>query len=243
MFNSIQSELKEIFINLEKDYSTKSGHLSKYIPGYEVSKIDQVIRPALVILSAKLFHGYDRRSMVMAEVIQLIHLAQDIHNHITDDCPKETPQFPVLVGDYLFSKFFKKLSDHDLLEWLAPLATVICKMNEGGIIRREIIEQGQAREKDYLQVLFMEYGLLMGMACKIGGNLAGCSAEEADNLEQFGNNLGMAWGVIKENYPLAAGNFLDMSRNSLMKIPLAAEREEIIMTGDGSPSRYFRKER
>jgi len=246
MFNSIQSELNDIFVNLEKDYSLKSGHLSKYIPDYEVSKIDKLLRPALVALSAKLFQGYDRRSMVIGEVIQLIHLAQDIHNHITDDCPKEKPQFPVLVGDYLFSKFFKKLSDHDLLEYLAPLASVICKMNEGGIIRREIIEQGRAREKDYLDVLLMEYGLLMGMACKVGGNLAGCSEEKADNLEQFGINLGMAWGAIKEKYPLAPENFLNMARNILMKISVAEEREDMMniidfidtmtMTGDGSLS-------
>lgn len=242
MFNYIQSELNEIFVNLEKDYSLKSGHLSKYIPDFELSQIDKLLRPALVVLTAKLFHGYDRRSMIMAEVVQLIHLAQDIHNHITDDGPKEAPQFPVLVGDYLFSKFFKKLSDHDLLEYLAPLASVICKMNEGGIIRREIIEQGRAGEEDYLEVLLMEYGLLVGMTCKVGGKLAGCSEEQADNLEQFGINLGMAWGAIKEKYPLVPGDFLNIARKSLMEIPNAMEREDMMNIIDEMDKRTLNRQ-
>lgn len=228
MFQTIQNELNEVFFHLEKGYSLKSGHLMKFIPDFELSKIDMTLRPGLVVLSAKLFRGYDKRSKVMAEVVQLIHLAQDVHNWIPDDCSNEMPQFPVLVGDYFFSSFFKKLSDHDLLEWLAPLSDAIAKMNEGGIIRREIIEKGMAEEDDYLTALLFEYGLLMGLACKIGGTLAGCSKEQANILEQLGINLGMARGLIKEKYPLSLGGFLNESRKSLLKLPASRERGDIM---------------
>ena len=161
----------------------------------------------------------------MAGVIALIHLAQKIHNRIPDDCSKEVPQFPVLVGDYLFSRFFKKLSDFNLLEWLAPLASVICKMNEGGIVRREVLEHGRGREEDYSAVLYTEYGLLTGLACRIGGVLAGCSAGQAEALEQSGLNLGMAWGTVKEHYPLIPGDFLKLARKHLLNIPACQERQ------------------
>ncbi|MGI6686603.1 MAG: polyprenyl synthetase family protein [Bacillota bacterium] len=228
MFTSIQFELKELFAHLEKDYCLKSGHLSKFIPGFNPSCLDTSLRPALLVLSAKVFKGYNYGCMMMAGVVELIHLAQDIHNQIPDECPKDVPQFPVLVGDYLFSKFFKKLSDHNLLEWLAPLASVICKMNEGGTIRREVIEHGRGLNKDYLDVLLMEYGLLTGLACKIGGSLAGCNERQADALEQFGLNLGMAWGVIKEKYPLVPGDFLNIARKNLLKISMGQESKDMM---------------
>lgn len=225
MFISIQTELKEIFSYLEKDYQLKAGHLSKFIPDFELEEIDRFLRPALVVLPAKLFRGYDSRARVLAEIVQIIFLSQEIHNRIPDECAKDAPQFPVLVGDYLFSKFFKKLSDHDLLEWLAPLSSVICEMNEGGILRWEVLERGLGREEDYRQVLLQEHGLISGLACRIGGTIAGCPEETAEALAQFGLNLGMAWGVIKEKFPLAPLEFLYSARRSLLKIPYSPERE------------------
>jgi len=240
MFTAIQPELNKIFDNLENDYALKSGHLSKFIPDFTECPVDTSLRPALLTLAAKIFHGFNEKCLVMAVVVQLIHLAQEIHNRIPDDCPKETPQFPVLVGDYLFSKFFKRLSDFHLLEWLAPLASTICKMNEGGIVRREVIESGRGREEDYLDVLHLEYGLLTGLSCKIGGVLAGCSEVQAGILEQFGLNLGMAWGTMKEQYPLAPGDFLNTARKYLLKIPGGEARQVMMSIIDEMEERAFR---
>jgi octaprenyl-diphosphate synthase len=225
MFNIIQTELDTVFAKVEKEYYLKAGHLSKFIPQLELDEMDKYLRPALVILPAKLLKGCAAKMTVLAGVVQFIMVAQLIHNRIPDNCPKELPQFPVLVGDYLFSKFFKFLSDHDLLEWLAPLSRVICEMNEAGIMRKEVLDKGLGKEDDYLEVVRQEYGLLMAQACKIGGGVAKVHQGMQDALEQFGLNLGIGWGIIKENFPLSPIDFLEKARTSLRKLPAGPERD------------------
>ncbi|ATW24524.1 polyprenyl synthetase family protein [Candidatus Formimonas warabiya] len=225
MLTSIQAELNAVFAQIEEDCHLKSGHLSEFIPGFQLNPIDVYLRPTLVLLSAKLFQGCLKKPAVLAGVVQLIFIAQEIHNRIPDDCAKEAPQFPVLVGDYLFSKFFKKLSDHNLLEWLAPLASVICEMNEGGVVRHEVLDRGLAGEEACLEVIRREHGLLSALACKIGSSVAGAAKEKAEALEQFGLKLGMAWGIIKEKRHLSPVGLLNEAKDSLAKVPFGPERD------------------
>lgn len=230
MFASVQSELNQVTVFLEKLYRFKSGHLAQLVPDFRLSEADQHLRPALVLLAGKLFpqHSLDSRQIVMGGISQLIFMAQEIHNKITDDCPKSVPQFPVLVGDYLFAVFCKKLYEHDLLEWLDPLADVICRMNEGGMARRRLIEEGSPREEDYLQVLKLEYGLLTGLSCRIGGHLAGCTREQEEDLAQFGLRIGMAWGMMKQEYPINPKGFLEKGREILASFPFSQGREALL---------------
>lgn len=223
MYYSIRPELDVLTIKMEKEFKLRSGHLSDFA-SFELDPVDKFLYPALVILPVKLLNGCREKMFAMAGVVQFIHLAQIIHNRIPDECPKHVPQFPVLIGDYLFSKFFKALSDADLLEWLAPLSSIICEMNEGGVIRKIVLEKGARTEQEYLSVLEQEHGLLAAQACKIGGVISNASQELIDDLEQFGLNIGMAWGIVKEKIPLSPIEFIEKARELTMKFP---EGEEV----------------
>lgn len=225
MFNLIQKDLEAVYKNIDKEYFLKAGHLTNFVSDCELENLDKFLLPAMVILPARLLKGCAQKMLVLAGVVQFILVAQVIHNRITDDCPKEVPQFPVLVGDYLFSKFFKYLSDNDLLDCLAPLAKVICEMNEGGIVRLEHLEKGQGSAEDFLRVIKQEHGLLTAQACRIGGHVARAHNEILDSLEQFGLNLGTAWGIIKEKLPLSPMEFLEKAQVQLKKLPAGPERD------------------
>jgi len=225
---TIQAELDTVAAKMEKEFNLKAGHLSKFVNTKDQESLDKNFLPSLVILPARLLKGYGEKMIIMASVVQFIFIAQIIHNRIPDECPKEAPQFPVLIGDYLFSNFFKFLSDHDLLEWLAPLASVICEMNEGGVVRWEILDKGIGTKADYLSVVKREHGLLAAQACRIGGALGQVHQEILDALEEFGLNLGMAWGTIREHFPLPPFEFLEKAREQLAKVPPGPERESLL---------------
>ncbi|MGI6678560.1 MAG: polyprenyl synthetase family protein [Dehalobacterium sp.] len=230
MFTLVQSELNKVTVFLEKNFRFKSGHLAQLIPEFKLSEIEKNFFPALELLSGKLFPGHDQdpRRIPMGGVIQMSFIAQEIHNKIPDDCPKAIPQFPVLVGDYLFALSFGKLHEYGLLDWLNRMADIICRMNEGGMLRRYLIEEGSPHEQDYLQVLEMEYGLLAGLACQVGGSLAGCTKEQEEDLSQFGRNIGMVWGLIREKYPLDTRNLLIKGREKLSSFPISEGREALL---------------
>ena len=117
MFSRIQDDLDKVFQQVDKTFQLKAGPISDYIPDLALTPFDKSLRPALLILSAGICGGGEKTA-VLGSVVQYIYVAQAIHNRIPDDGPKELPQFPVLIGDYLFSKYFQTLSENDLLHWL-----------------------------------------------------------------------------------------------------------------------------
>lgn len=228
MFSIIQGDLDLVFQKVDKAFQLKAGHLSSFIPELALDPLENSLRPALLILSARLCGGGGGEVTVLGAVVQFIFTAQTIHNRIPDEGAKELPQFPVLIGDYLFSKYFQTLSENDLLRWLAPLAETICQMNEGGIRRQQILEKGQGLPADYLQVAREEEGLLISQACRIGGATANGAPETILALEQFGLNLGIAWGIVKGRFPLAADEYLLKARQALARIAASPERSVLL---------------
>lgn len=228
MFKTIQSELDATFSKIDKEFFIKAGHISKFVPNSDIYGPAKCLLPALVILPAKLFKGCAEKAIIMASVVQFIIIAQIIHNRVPDDCSKEVPQFPVLVGDYFFSKYFKILSDNNFLEWLSPLASVICEMNEGAIVRQEVLEKGMGTKEEYLSVVRREYGLLAAQACKIGGAIAKVRQDVLEALELFGLHVGMAWGIIAQNFPLSPQEFLEKAKQQLISLPPGPERDAML---------------
>ncbi len=144
----------------------------------------------------------------MAAILQLMQMAADIHNQIGDvegnavlstAFEEQTPHFPVLFGDYVYGKLLKLLCEIDCYEWVEVLAKIICTMNEGAIIRKEVLEVNQRDLEAALTVLEKEYGALFDEAGRTGVILAGGTAAEAKQLGQFGGFIGMLIGANQLN--------------------------------------------
>ena len=196
-FEEVKYDLEMMERNMARDFRMKAGHVLEFAP-IEIDKYDDVIRPTLVVLVTRMFSGNRAKAINMSAVIQFIHYATVIHNNIKDNEDKFKPQLPVLVGDYLYSKFFSYLSKYDSLEYLAPLSQVICDIHTGGIVRKEVIEKGQGTTVEQYQTLKREHGLLMGEACKMAASLSEASKAQQELAYKFGVNVGIAWGALKE---------------------------------------------
>ena len=115
------SSLKELYLSIKKDLAaverelkvfTKSQNpLVSEISTYLFKKTGKRIRPALLILCAKLL-GYDgKEHILMSALIETIHTASLIHDDIIDDSDLRRGQetvhtrwgnnITVLLGDYL----------------------------------------------------------------------------------------------------------------------------------------------
>lgn len=152
------------------------------------------LRPGLVLLSAHLYNGVNERSIALAAVLQFIHLAARIHATVEEDEP-EAPegrrvrcQLPVLLGDYLYTRFFTTLCEGGLEEYLPPLARLVCSIGEAGMLRR----RNAAPERE---ICLKETGELMGLACRLGGELAGAPETHLGRLYRFGLHFGLAYGL------------------------------------------------
>ena len=227
IFKPITKELQAVNALLQKEYIIKAGHLNSFAH-LETTSLNSIIRPATVILSGRLFNYISNQVIALAAVVQFIYIASNIHfrineDHKEDKGPKDGSQFPVLVGDYLYGKFFTSLCNAELVTYLGPLSQVICSIHEGGILRRKASNTYGNENKIFSlqqEITYKETGTLFETGCRISSELAGTGPEDQLNIQDFARELGTAYGLIENR--VDAHNIvlhLEKAGLSLSKLP------------------------
>ncbi|HPU35719.1 MAG TPA: polyprenyl synthetase family protein [Bacillota bacterium] len=227
----IEDEIVSVHNLIQKHLTIRTGYLGKYAH-LEFSSINKNIRPALVILSSRIFGLAREKSIVLASIIQFIYMASCVHRGITENDtdyhrgnidPRDGSQFPVLVGDYLYGKFFYFLSEAGILSLLDPLADIICQIHEGGILRKKLTRQ--VASKALYEVVRKETSELFGGCCSLSALLTGAPPEYRQAMRNYGINLGMAYGLLEHGISREhVTNYLAKAQNSLSLIPPGQER-------------------
>lgn len=219
VLSCIQPELQKTQDIQTKSYQIRSGHLSSYVhlvPGH----FHDVIRPAMVLLSVRLFSPVNNQAIALAAVVQFIYLAAWIHKGVGENAGSLDSwngyQFPVLVGDYLYGRFFTSLCEAGIVRYLHPLAKIICTMSEGSLLR---LKDPDVRSNPSLleEMVYKETAALFGESCRLGADLAQAPGKMQEILHRFGLNVGMAIGM--EEYQVNGDAYLDEAKNQLALLP------------------------
>jgi len=246
----IEKELQTVHNLIKKQFIIKAGHVGSFAH-LELSFLNKMIRPALVILTARIYGCDPKKTAALASVFQFIYLASKIHQEISendsdyirgDSDPRDGSQFPVLVGDYLYGKFFTFLCDAGIINLLQPLAEIICQIHEGGILRKKISGTGVTSQV-FREVVSKETAGLFAGCCSLTARLAGAAEDDEKLLRNFGHNLGMACGFLENGAPVEyVSSYIDEAVVSLSLLPDKPERavlEELALnlSGLGLPAR------
>lgn len=228
----IEKELNIVNNTIEKEMFIRAAHMGTYAY-LESTYYDRVIRPAMVILSSRIYGCNGERAQSLACVLQFIHLASIVHKSIPekdtdyvreDSDPRDGSQFPVLVGDYLYGKFFSFLHSVGLINYLEPFADIICGIHEGGILSSKIKGRNPASEP-YCEVVRMETAELFAACCAMGAGIAGAPEKDRDVMRRLGLNIGMASGMLDRGaaakYPAA---YLSEAMAALRYLPEQPEK-------------------
>lgn len=186
----------------------KSGHAGQFAH-LESSRLEGNIRPAVTILSAKLFNFKREEIIVLASIMQYIHMAFKVQAHITEEdiLPengdvRDGCQFPVLVGDYLYGKFFRLLSDANIIKYLHPLAKIICCLNEGATIRNQHSDINLLTAPDVLKdIVHKETAVLFAECASIAAEICDANATQIQTMYNFGLNFGQGFGLLEQGAP------------------------------------------
>jgi len=184
----------------------------------EMNELDQTVNPAMVLAVSCLSTDNNRKSEALAGIIQFIFMANKVHRLMKDDddLAEELRQFPVLVGDLLYGKFFLELCREKLLLFLDPLAQVMGTMSQGGISRWLSRNRNLSRD-ELLQIIGLESASLTGVAARLSAELAGVSLPLQDKLESFGWEMGLAWGAWKERMEITVVQSILQRANDILK--------------------------
>ncbi|MGZ5487554.1 MAG: polyprenyl synthetase family protein [Candidatus Aminicenantales bacterium] len=207
LYKEIRSDLDRVEDRLES-WSRSSNPLTAEISGYVLRKKGKRLRPALVLLTSRLFSPGSEESVFLASLVELLHTASLIHDDIVDNAgvrrgkesvhTKWGPNITVLLGDYLYIKSIglSLQSRHERV--IRLLADVSARMVEGEL--DEYARSGDLKitESQYLDIVENKTAVLFGACCRIGAILGLASPEEEEAVAAYGLNLGKTFQIVDD---------------------------------------------
>jgi len=166
------------------------------------------IRPMLTLGAAKLCGYQGDRQILLAACVEFIHTATLLHDDVVDESERrrgaETAnvvwgnQASVLVGDFLFSRAFQLMVESGSLEVLRILAGASAVIAEGEVLQLMTANDTATSEADYLKVIESKTAALFAAACRVGAVVADRPLAEAEALDTYGRDLGIAFQLIDD---------------------------------------------
>ena len=213
-WKDMSSLTKEIRSDLDRveerlaTWSRSTNPLTAETSGYVLRKKGKRLRPALVLLTSRLFHPASEETIFLASLVELLHTASLIHDDIVDQAEvrrgKESvhakwgPNITVLLGDYLYIKSIglSLQSRHDRIVRL--LAEVSSRMIEGELDECARAGDLGITEAQYFDIVEAKTAVLFGACCRIGAILGLASPEEEEALATYGLNLGKTFQIVDD---------------------------------------------
>jgi octaprenyl-diphosphate synthase len=208
IFRSIQSEMAAVEEEFERQARSNIqiiAHIGQYL--YQTG--GKRVRPALLILSAKIFgEEIDKSVIEMATVMEFLHTATLVHDDVIDGSELRRGrqavstqwgnETAVLMGDWLYMSAFETALQQRNLAVLDVLTEATRKMTEGELIQLALIGNMRITEDQHLDIISRKTGHLFSASCRVGGILRGANEEERRALANYGLYLGIAFQLVDD---------------------------------------------
>jgi octaprenyl-diphosphate synthase len=166
------------------------------------------VRPAVLLMAARLCGYQGERAILYASVVEFIHTATLVHDDIIDDSELRRGrlavhsqwgnEITVLLGDYLYIKSMGLALAYDSLDVIRLLCEVTLRMIEGELFQLTKRGDLDISEDEHFDIIRRKTSHLFAGCAKIGGLLGTATAEQTEALWQYGFNLGLAFQLIDD---------------------------------------------
>ena len=183
------------------------------LAGYLINAGGKRIRPILVCVSYGLFKDKQTDNDInhiplYSACVEFIHTATLLHDDVVDESDLRRGQktahniwgnqAAVLVGDFLFSRAFQLMVDANNSKATKILANASTKLAEGEILQLLTTNNLNTTEYKYIEMISAKTAVLFSASCKIGALLAGANEQDCQKLNNYGENLGIAFQMIDD---------------------------------------------
>lgn len=229
----------QIFAPIREDLEKVEREFGRHVES-QVAVIPQIgryiltgggkrIRPAVLLMAARLGGYRGDAAVLYASVVEFIHTATLVHDDIIDDSNWRRGQLAVhsrwgnditvLLGDYLYIKSMGLALSRDTLDVIRLLCEVTLRMIEGELYQLTKNGDIQITEDEHLDIVRRKTAYLFGGCARIGGMLGTVTEEQGKALQEYGINLGIAFQLIDD--------LLDFQgRQSAVGKPVASDLRE-----------------
>ncbi|MBV9670662.1 MAG: polyprenyl synthetase family protein [Acidobacteriales bacterium] len=250
VFDLLREDLVAIEREFEQDSISRVGAITD-IAEYLRAGGGKRLRPALLLLAAKLC-GYQGIGAVrLGAVVEMVHTATLVHDDIIDEAqtrrgrPSANTHWGnskcVLAGDWLYMQSFKVALEERNFKVLDLLIALTQQMVEGELLQMEKLGQ-LISEEEHFDLIYRKTACLFSVCMQLGAVLAGASESKIAALGEYGRNLGLAFQITDDVLDLTASEEVlgkpvasDLREGKVTLAPIhalsrctAAERETIL---------------
>jgi len=199
----LQARVSEIFNNQE--YVREPKELYEPIQ-YSLSQGGKRLRPLLALLGCSVFNGELDKVIPPAIGLEIFHNFTLLHDDIMDQASirrgqpsvykKWDTNTAILSGDTMFVIAYEYVTNTeteflvDVLRVFNQTAREVC---EGQQYDMNYETQEIVGIDDYIEMIRLKTAVLIAAALKIGAIVAQAKAEDAQNIYDFGINIGLAF--------------------------------------------------
>jgi len=162
----------------------------------------------ITLAAAGLCNYQGERHLSLAACVEFIHTATLLHDDVVDDSDLRRGQdsakalwgnqASVLVGDFLFSRSFQLMVQDGSLRVLKILSDASATIAEGEVMQLMTTNDTETSEAAYLDIIRAKTAKLFAAAAEIGAVVAERPAAEAEALESYGLNFGIAFQLVDD---------------------------------------------
>jgi octaprenyl-diphosphate synthase len=164
-----------------------------------------MLRPTLVLLAGKACGTLTDAHVVIATVVEMVHMATLVHDDVLDDAELRRKgatinhlrgnEAAVLLGDYLISHSYHLCSSLDSQLASRLIGRTTNRVCEGELLQIDNRNKVDLDEATYLDIITRKTASLCGVCCLLGAKLAGANESDTSRLELYGLSLGTAFQI------------------------------------------------
>ena len=207
IFDLIQDDLVQVEKKITVE-SVASVDAVTAIGQYLQSSGGKRLRPALLLIAAKLVGRTDSMAVHLGAVVEMIHAATLVHDDVIDAAetrrgrPSSNVKWGnhtcVLAGDWLYMQAFQialRERDFQILDLLISLTQM---MVEGELLQLDRIGKIDISEADCMELVDRKTACLFSVCCRLGAICGRADASVQEKLGEYAWNLGMAFQLVDD---------------------------------------------
>ena len=207
LFEPVRADLVEV----EREYLRQVQSKVSVIPeigAYIQKSGGKRVRPALLLMAARMCGYSGPRAILNAAVVEFIHTATLVHDDIIDDAELRRGQkavhsqwgndVTVLAGDFLYIKSMAMALTQDTLEVVRLLCDITLRMIEGEIYQLTKNGDIDISEDEHFDIIRRKTAHLFGGCAEIGAMLGEAGLDKQTALREYGFNLGVMFQLVDD---------------------------------------------
>lgn len=212
---SIAPDLDRLNDVVRQQLSTSNPLMDKVVDNYLKTK-GKLIRPIIVMLTARMFGSITDRVLAAAASVELLHNASLIHDDIVDEAAVRRGRptinavwdnhIAVLVGDFFVSSSMQQAistGDVRIIDALCHLGKLL---SLGELDQIYNARYHTLTEESYYQIINYKTASLFVACAKMGCYAAGIDDERIDALSRYAELLGMCFQIRDDIFDYFSDN-------------------------------------